>query len=104
MCRPNKYHAQVFLVSSINHHVSLLRLSVSDDYLAFIETGTLPRPSRPLPHDWATPRLQQTRWFDLFNPADRIESFRALWGIFGYQMRGRGTEPQTSAQVLPGGR
>ncbi|RMZ69488.1 system b [Pyrenophora seminiperda CCB06] len=76
----------VFMVSSLNHHISLLKLCIHPAYLEYITEGKLPKdpPSEP---DWCSPKLSRTRWFDLFNVDDRAEAMRGLWGIMSYLMR-----------------
>ncbi|KAJ4375297.1 hypothetical protein N0V83_002383 [Neocucurbitaria cava] len=77
----------VFMVSSLNHHISLLMLRVHPAYLQYITEGKLPGgpPSDP---DWCSPKLQRTRWFDLFDIKDRTEAMRGIWGVMSYLMRG----------------
>ncbi|KAF2445377.1 hypothetical protein P171DRAFT_484068 [Karstenula rhodostoma CBS 690.94] len=77
----------VFLVSSLNHHISILKLRVHPDYLRFLAEGTLPQD--PADPDWCSPKLQRTRWFDLFDIDDRAEAMRGIWGIVNYLMRGQ---------------
>jgi hypothetical protein len=74
------------MVSSLNHHISVLCLRVHPSYLQHLTEGTLPdeAPSDP---GWFSPKLQRTRWFDLFNVDDRTEAMRGLWGIMSYLMR-----------------
>lgn len=74
------------MVSSLNHHISVVRLHVHSDYVRYITNGKLPEqtPSDP---EWVSPRLQRTRWYDLFNEEDRKEAMRALWGLMSYLMR-----------------
>jgi len=74
------------MVSSLNHHISLLKLCIHPAYLAYITEGKLPDQS-PSDSDWCSPKLSRTRWFDLFNIDDRIEAMRGLWGILSYLMR-----------------
>jgi hypothetical protein len=74
------------MVSSLNHHISVLRLRVHPLYLQYITDGTLPA-STPTEADWHTPKLQRTRWFDLFNINDRSEAMIGIWGIMSYLMR-----------------
>ncbi|KAJ4984710.1 hypothetical protein SVAN01_09824 [Stagonosporopsis vannaccii] len=78
----------VFMVSSLNHHISLLKLHVHSAYLRYLTEGELPeiQPSDP---DWCSPKLQRTRWFDLFKADDRSEAMRGLWGVMSYLMRAR---------------
>lgn len=77
---------QVFIVSSLNHHISLLKLRIHPAYLEFITEGRLPAEA-PQESDWCSPKLQRTRWFDLFNVDDRTEAMRGVWGIMAYLMR-----------------
>ena len=74
------------MVSSLNHHVSLLKLRVHPLYLQYLTEGELPE-NMPVDMDWCSPKLQRTRWFDLFNVDDRTEAMRGIWGVFSYLMR-----------------
>ena len=74
------------MLSSVNHHVCLLRLQVSDAYVRCLEHAKWPGTDEA-EQGWATPHLWQTRWYDLFEAEDRVELLRGLWGIFAYQMR-----------------
>jgi hypothetical protein len=76
---------EVFLVSCLNHHISILKLRVHDDYLHFLRTGECPEHiSNPA---WSAPIASRSKWYDLFNVEDRLEAFRLLWGIMGYLAR-----------------
>lgn len=77
---------QVFMVSSLNHHISLLKLRIHPAYLEFLTEGKLPVET-PRESDWCSPKLQRTKWFDLFNVEDRAEAMRGVWGIMSYLMR-----------------
>ncbi|KAF1940710.1 hypothetical protein EJ02DRAFT_379172 [Clathrospora elynae] len=76
----------VFMVSSLNHHISLLKLRIHPAYLQYITEGKMPdeAPSDP---NWCSPKLQRTRWFDLFDIDDRTEAMRGIWGVMFYLMR-----------------
>lgn len=74
------------MVSSLNHHISVVRLRVHPVYLQHLTDGTLPEEVRSQA-DLFSPKLQRTRWFDLFNVDDRTEAMRGLWGIMSYLMR-----------------
>ncbi|KAF2807799.1 uncharacterized protein BDZ99DRAFT_420347 [Mytilinidion resinicola] len=77
---------EVYMVSSLNHHVSILKLRVHPLYVQFLTDGVLPR-NLPKDEQWASPVLHRTRWYDFFVVEDRIELMRGLWGIMGYLMR-----------------
>jgi hypothetical protein len=76
------------MVSSLNHHISLLKLHVHRGYLEYITHGKLPE-NEPSDADWCSPTLQRTKWFDLFSVEDRTEAMRGLWGVMSYLMRAK---------------
>lgn len=86
---------EIFMVSSLNHHISILKMRIHPSYLQYLTEGTLPtqHPSDPL---WASPKLQRTRWFDFFSVDDRAEAMRGLWGIMAYLMRMQETADRKS--------
>ena len=74
------------MVSSLNHHISVLKLRIHTVYLEYVTEGKLPD-EWPSDADWCSPKLQRTRWFDLFNINDRTEAMRGIWGVVSYLMR-----------------
>jgi len=43
---------------------------------------------------WYAPKVQRTKWYDLFSPEDRTEAMRCIWGVMSYAMRtGRQQRP-----------
>ena len=92
-------HSQVFMISSLFHHVSILKFEVHPAYLEFMETGKRPKPdSNDEDTAWYRPKLYRSRWFDLFKPADRIEAFRGIWGVHAYLMRLDGSGQPIAAE------
>jgi hypothetical protein len=85
----------VFLVSAMNHHVSLVRMRVHRQYLEWIGEGKMPAAGATAEskiekedEGWESPVVTRTRWWDLFNREDRMEAVRAVWGVLSYLMRG----------------
>lgn len=76
---------QIYLVSSINHHVAILHLRVHRRYLEILTTGESEFPAEE--QGWDMLQLRRTRWYDLFDGQERQEAFRGVWSIFHYQMR-----------------
>lgn len=80
--------AQIYMVSSINHHLSILRVLVPPAYLLYLATGTAspshPGPNSPPP---AGLELRRSRWYDLLDAGDRAEAMRGVWGLMAYLMR-----------------
>lgn len=76
----------IFMVSSLNHHISIVKLHVHEAYVHYLTTGDLPQDTPP-DSSWCSPKLSRTKWFDLFSIEDRLEAMRGIWGIMSYQMR-----------------
>jgi hypothetical protein len=84
------------MVSSLNHHISVLKLRIHPAYLDYITEGKLP--AEPPPDaDWCSPKLQRTRWFDLFDVDDRTEAMRGVWGVISYLMRADNKDHENTA-------
>ena len=86
---------QVFLVSSLNHHISILKMSVHGAYVDYLTSATMPQP-HPEDAEWSVPKLQRTKWFDLFDVEQRVEVFRGLWGVMAYLTRDMKQDTKTS--------
>lgn len=91
----------VFMMSCVNTHVSLLRMRVSKGYINWLESGTMSEVSTTrkwgrsgivLPamereaRDWdgeimqrEVLYIQRSVWWDLFEPEQRVEALRAMW-------------------------
>ncbi|KLJ10201.1 hypothetical protein EMPG_14418 [Blastomyces silverae] len=80
----------IFMVSSINHHFSIVHLRVHSTYLEWLTTskGNLSDPSKDnTDTPWHVLQMRRTRWFDLFNASDRLEGLEGLWALFSWLMR-----------------
>ncbi|KAK3622406.1 hypothetical protein LTR56_022227 [Elasticomyces elasticus] len=73
----------VFMVSSLNHHISIVKLTVHDTYTDSLVAG------KSL-EDRPKPTLQRSQWFDLFDPQQRVEALRGIWGVMAYLTRESG--------------
>lgn len=73
---------EVFMVTSVNHHVALVKMKVHPDYLAWLETG------RFVPNDETSDMkrnvlyVSRSTWFDMFSVEARKEFLVALWRTF----------------------
>ncbi|KAF2417111.1 hypothetical protein EJ08DRAFT_654616 [Tothia fuscella] len=76
---------EVFLISSLNHHISILRLTVHKAYLEYIQYGSFPSPSSQ--PEWCKPVVHRSPWYDLFDIKDRLEAMRGIWGVMAYLAR-----------------
>ena len=101
-------HDDIYLISSINHHVSILRFRISPQYANLIarDSSSTSSPSNAEDVDPSEePRyvlaVQHTRWYDLLKPEDRGEAVRGIWGVMSWLMRT--IEDQNGGDVQMGG-
>ncbi|KAK8098644.1 uncharacterized protein PG998_014130 [Apiospora kogelbergensis] len=73
----------VFVVSSLFHHISILRVRVPmrllDVFAGALEEGGT--------RSWGRLEVWRSPWYDLFMPQERMEAFRVLWGMNVWLMR-----------------
>ncbi|GFP55088.1 hypothetical protein TASIC1_0004071300 [Trichoderma asperellum] len=74
----------IFVISSIFHHVSILRVRVPDRLLEVL--GGSPDPD-VTQRSWGRVQGWRSRWFDLFDIEQRLTAMRMLWAVMAYQMR-----------------
>ncbi|ROW07422.1 hypothetical protein VMCG_03687 [Cytospora schulzeri] len=72
----------VFVISSLFHHVSILRVRVPDR-LQQVLAGAPDQNGR----DWGRLEVWRTKWYDFFVPEDRAEAMKVAWGVMAYAMR-----------------
>ncbi|KAJ5368853.1 uncharacterized protein N7496_008613 [Penicillium cataractarum] len=78
----------IYMISSINHHISILHLRVHKRYLDVLTNGTSPIiPDTNDDQPWHVLKLQRTRWYDLLDGPDRVEALKGVWALFHYQLR-----------------
>ena len=78
---------QVFLLSSLNSHVAVLKLRIHAAYTEYLISGSLPEQSPDLDPDWSSPVIYRTKWLDLLDTTQRVEAARGLWGVMNYIAR-----------------
>lgn len=119
---PQLYHCtigsansqQIYMLSSINHHVAILHLRVHRRYLDIITKGTsdVP-PDSPSDSPWHVLKVRRTRWYNLFDAQDRLEVFKGIWTLFHCLLRYigspdapfppvRGRSPSVADCLIPG--
>ena len=75
----------IFLISSLNHHVSIVRARVPDSLLDALEGKDA---------EWDRVLVWRSRWFDLFLKEDRIEGMDLIWGMMAWLMRSEDAAPE----------
>lgn len=86
------------MVSSLNHHLCFLKLSVHGAYMDYLESALLPNPL-PSDPDWCKPKLQRSHWYDLFDRDQRVTAFKSLWAIMTYLTRDTSAAGQEDEQM-----
>lgn len=75
----------IFLISALNHHVSIIRARVPDLLLEALEGKVA---------EWERVVVWRSRWFDLFLKEDRIQGMDLIWGMMAWLMRSEQPEPE----------
>lgn len=79
---PGAAFDDVFVISSLYHHVSIIRVRVPKRLLEVLDGEEDGNRGELL--------LWRSKWYDFFVTEDRIEAMELLWGVFAYQMRAEG--------------
>jgi len=91
----NSEFDDIFMVTSVNHHVALLRMRVHPDYIAWIDSG------KEVPNEESSHGLkknilyvQRSCWYDMFDVQARKEFLTALWGVMSWINRNHADEAE----------
>ncbi|KAF3936700.1 hypothetical protein ABW19_dt0200608 [Dactylella cylindrospora] len=78
----------LFLISSVNHHLSLSHVYLTDAYIKFIRTGKLPSAEYQAANpDWCSCRIGRSKWFSLIEPEGRVDALRVVMAVLGWLKR-----------------
>ncbi|KAF3921971.1 hypothetical protein ABW20_dc0103648 [Dactylellina cionopaga] len=78
----------LFLISSVHHHLAISHVFLADAYIKFIRTGQLPpdeyRAKNP---QWCSCRIGRTKWYSLIDGDGRIDALRAVLALLTWLKR-----------------
>lgn len=74
----------IYVLSSLFHHVSILRVRVPQRLLDVLDGDAEPDLQK---RSWGKVSAWRSRWFDFFSIEDRTEAMRMLWAVMAWQMR-----------------
>ncbi|KAK6539590.1 hypothetical protein TWF694_009799 [Orbilia ellipsospora] len=78
----------LFLISSVHHHIALSHVFITDAFTKFIRTGELPpKEYIDLNPDWCCCRIGRTKWYSLLDAEGRVEALRAVMALFNWLKR-----------------
>ncbi|KAM0285477.1 hypothetical protein ACHAQH_001427 [Verticillium albo-atrum] len=75
----------IFVVSCLFHHVSILRVRVPDRLLEVL--GGAADEIVGGERSWGKLEVRRSRWFDLFLVDERVAAMEMVWGIMAWMMR-----------------
>ncbi|KAB8231723.1 uncharacterized protein BDW43DRAFT_281429 [Aspergillus alliaceus] len=86
---PESLFDDIYMLSSINHHLAILHLRVHRRYLDIVTLGDseFPPNSDSTGQPWHVLHLRRTKWYDLFDAEERLEVFKGIWTIFHHLLR-----------------
>lgn len=79
-----KDHDDIFVVSSLFHHVSIMRVRVPVRLLEVLDGAPEPDATQ---RSWGNVTAWRSPWYDLFDTSQRIAAMEAMWSVMAYQMR-----------------
>ena len=74
----------VFVISSLFHHVSFLRVRVPIRLLEVLEGSPEPDTTK---RSWGVVRAWRSPWYDFFDVGQRLAAMQMMWAVMAYQMR-----------------
>ncbi|KAF3907656.1 hypothetical protein AA313_de0206077 [Arthrobotrys entomopaga] len=78
----------LFLLSSVHHHLAVSHVFITDAFTKFIRTGELPSQeyidANP---QWCCCRIGRTKWYSLLDAEGRVEALRAIMALFNWLKR-----------------
>jgi hypothetical protein len=79
---PGVDYDDIFVISCLFHHISVVRVRVPDRLLEVLEGA-----EEKEPRSWGGLEVVRSRWFDFFLVEDRVEAMRCIWGVMAWLMR-----------------
>ncbi|KAK5077052.1 hypothetical protein LTR64_005468 [Lithohypha guttulata] len=78
---------EIYMISSVNHHVALLRMKVHPEYLAWLEAGEEVPDENVAGLKKNVLHVERSTWFDMFDVQARREFLTALWRVMSWLNR-----------------
>ncbi|TAQ87354.1 hypothetical protein B7494_g4313 [Chlorociboria aeruginascens] len=80
----------VFLISGLNHHVSIIRIRVPMKLLVALDGKE---------EQWERMVMWRSKWYDFFLTDERLEALQLVWGMMAYLMK-KAEDPETSSEQI----
>ncbi|KAF3251045.1 hypothetical protein TWF192_005023 [Orbilia oligospora] len=78
----------LFLFSSVNHHLAISHVFLTQAYIKFIRTGQLP-PEEYMEKNpqWCCCRIGRSKWYSLIEVDGRIDALKAVMAVMNWLRR-----------------
>lgn len=76
---PGASHDDIFLLSALNHHISIVRVRVPGSLMEELQGGKEKEREGLV--------MWRSQWWDMFIIEERVEAMRCVWGMMAYLMR-----------------
>jgi hypothetical protein len=87
---PGNGFDEVFMVSSLNHHICIVRARVPEKLLEVLEGGDTGE-------GWDRLVMWRSKWYDLYLKNERVEAMGVVWGMMAWLMREIGGSTKVKA-------
>ncbi|KAL9098834.1 MAG: hypothetical protein Q9163_005577 [Psora crenata] len=87
-CVAGSEYDDIYLLSSVNHHICIIHLRVHDRYIEDLQKSqTQGSHSNAAQQPWHKLEMKRSRWFDLLTANDRMQAMRGVWAVMSWLMR-----------------
>jgi hypothetical protein len=76
----------VFVISSLFHHISVVRVRVPDRLLEVLDGAADDSGEEGKKRSWGGLEVWRSKWYDFFLVEDRLEAMQLVWGMMAYLM------------------
>lgn len=91
----------IFVISALFHHVSVVRIRVPDRLLAVLD-GREDELMSGKGRSWGRLEVRRSKWFDLFQAEQRVEAMQLIWSMMAYLMRVEEKRGEMEAEGVAG--
>ncbi|KAK0713813.1 hypothetical protein B0T26DRAFT_651075 [Lasiosphaeria miniovina] len=97
---PGADYDDIFVISALFHHISVVRIRVPDRLLAVLQgeaADTIQgEKDGKLKRSWGRLEVRRSPWYDFFKVDDRIAAMHVIWSMMAYLMREHTSAPELS--------
>lgn len=92
---------EIYMLSSVNHHIALVKMKVHPDYLAWLESGDEVKAEVIDGSRKDVLHVQRSKWYDMFEKEARKELLVCLWRLMCWMTRKSVTSKYVEAFKKP---